>query len=660
MRLIKVELSGYKRFAETTALYVNGPVVAVVGPNEAGKTSLLEALTHLSSGGAFDRREFTDRMEPPAENEIVKATYILEQEDREALEVDLPDGRIEFTVRKDADGELVPNLDHELHRDLDLRADTRRRLESAVDRSRLKDVVEQVETPEGQEPPEESPSIEERVRRLVDGLDSQADELPGPVGEDLHLVQEALAGQVSETGNRELQNVRDAVTTLRQSQDADHPQEIAERTLLARQPQFLLFGQDDQDLRFNYRWEDYPDNNPPPALTNLLGMADADYANLRFLGTDEDRKADLHTEQNRVNRILKERMEDWGQRKLTVALHIDQVGIEVQIEDRETDRLMRFNEGSAGLQRYVALIAFVYRYAEAERTNPILLIDEAETHLHYEAQAELVRVLERQAAAQSVIYTTHSIGCLPEDLGAAIRVVEILGHERSRILVSAWTGKVGLSPLVLAMGANALAFTPARSAVIGEGPSEAILLPTLFRQARPKTDHDKPIGFQVAPGISEVHEDDAAELEAEAGSVVYLIDSDEGGREHAEKLPQRAHDDGRVIEVQQDDGVAVCTEDFIKPEFFVAAFNSVIEETRSQVNDRITVDALPESGRGAWMKEWCESRGAELISKTHLAERILEIGRTEDKPLIDGDRTEQLLALHETLLEKLRPDDNTG
>ena len=107
-------------------------------------------------------------------------------------------------------------------------------------------------------------------------------------------------------------------------------------------------------------------------------------------------------------------MEDWGQRKLTVALHIDPTGIEIQIQDREKNELMRFNEGSAGLQRYVALIAFVYHYAEAQRENPVLLIDEAETHLHYEAQAELVRVLERQAAAQSVIYTTHSIGCLPK------------------------------------------------------------------------------------------------------------------------------------------------------------------------------------------------------------------------------------------------------
>jgi predicted ATP-dependent endonuclease of OLD family len=655
VRLIKVEVSGYKRFAAPTTLYVNGPVVAVVGPNEAGKTSLLDALVHLSSGAGFDRREFTDRTTPDGDTVIVRATYILEDEDRRALEVDLPNARIEFTVRKDADNEVVPELAYELHRDLDVRADARKRLGSAAERGRLKNIAEQIEVPQEEEAPEESPSIEERARRLAEALDTDADELPDRVIDDLHVVQETLFSKVAEhDGNKELQNLRDAVTRLRQIQESDHPHGVAESRLLARQPQFLLFREADQDLRFNYRWEDYPEN-PPVALANLLGMADADFGNLRFLATDPDRRPDLHTEQLRANEVLKERMEDWGQRKLTVALHIDPTGIEIQIQDRERNKLMRFNEGSAGLQRYVALIAFVYHYAEAERENPVLLIDEAETHLHYEAQAELVRVLERQAAAQSVIYTTHSIGCLPEDLGAAIRVVEVLAYERSRILASAWSGRIGLSPLVLAMGANALAFTPARSAVIGEGPSEAILLPTLFRQARPRAHHDDPIGFQVAPGISEVDERDAVELEAEAGNVVYLIDSDQGGRDHAHTLPHRAHDEGRVIEVQQDGGVASCLEDFLDPAIFVDAFNSVVEETRDGIADRITVDDLQESDRGTWMKEWFETRGEELISKTHLAERILELGRARNKRIISAGRRDEVRRLHELLVEKLTP-----
>lgn len=188
---------------------------------------------------------------------------------------------------------------------------------------------------------------------------------------------------------------------------------------------------------------------------------------------------------------------------------------------------------------------------------------------------------------------------------------------------------------------------------MAKGPAS---LPTLFRQARPSAQYDDPIGFQVAPGISEVDEKDAIELEAEAGNVVYLIDSDQGGRDHAHKLPQRAHEEGRVIGVQQDGGVAVCLEDFLDRAIFVDAFNSVVEETRDGIADRITVDDLQESDRGSWMKEWFETRGEELISKTHLAERILELGRARDRRIISADRRDDVRGLHALLVEKLTPD----
>ena len=44
MRLIAVELTGYRRFADPTRIDVDGPLTAIVGPNEAGKTSLLDAM----------------------------------------------------------------------------------------------------------------------------------------------------------------------------------------------------------------------------------------------------------------------------------------------------------------------------------------------------------------------------------------------------------------------------------------------------------------------------------------------------------------------------------------------------------------------------------------------------------------------------------------
>lgn len=48
MRLKLVCVQKYKRFATRTCLDTRGPVVAIVGPYEAGKISLLNAITHLN------------------------------------------------------------------------------------------------------------------------------------------------------------------------------------------------------------------------------------------------------------------------------------------------------------------------------------------------------------------------------------------------------------------------------------------------------------------------------------------------------------------------------------------------------------------------------------------------------------------------------------
>lgn len=77
---------------------------------------------------------------------------------------------------------------------------------------------------------------------------------------------------------------------------------------------------------------------------------------------------------------------------------------------------------SDGLRQFVALRAHVASNVSVGG-EPVLLIDEADIHLHYNAQADLVQVLETQDEAAKVIDTTHSAGCLPQDLGRGIRII---------------------------------------------------------------------------------------------------------------------------------------------------------------------------------------------------------------------------------------------
>jgi predicted ATP-dependent endonuclease of OLD family len=48
VQLVSVTLHGYKRFAQRSSMNVDGKLVAVVGPNEAGKSSFLDALVRTN------------------------------------------------------------------------------------------------------------------------------------------------------------------------------------------------------------------------------------------------------------------------------------------------------------------------------------------------------------------------------------------------------------------------------------------------------------------------------------------------------------------------------------------------------------------------------------------------------------------------------------
>ena len=47
MQLYSVSVEGWRRFADRQTLQLNGKLIALVGPNEAGKSSLLAALQSL-------------------------------------------------------------------------------------------------------------------------------------------------------------------------------------------------------------------------------------------------------------------------------------------------------------------------------------------------------------------------------------------------------------------------------------------------------------------------------------------------------------------------------------------------------------------------------------------------------------------------------------
>jgi hypothetical protein len=246
------------------------------------------------------------------------------------------------------------------------------------------------------------------------------------------------------------------------------------------------------------------------------------------------------------------------------------------------------------------------------------LIDEAENHLHINAQADLVRMLGDQDVAEKVIYTTHSPACLPEDLGSGIRVVVPDGEEVSHVENQFWREAPGFSPLMLAMGAGAAAFTPARYAVIAEGATEMILFPSLVREATGLAR----VPYQVAPGLSETPRDLYPALDLEAARVAYLVDGDGGGDDLARLLTRDVP--SRLVVKLGSPGV----ENVLDADVYRSAFVASMEE----LNPGVPVPDAPVLGEpsiASWAKlleEWADGYGLRRPTKGAVAGYLVEHG----------------------------------
>jgi ABC-type transport system involved in cytochrome c biogenesis ATPase subunit len=603
MRLLKIEIRGYRRFEGPTELRILGPVTAIVGPNEAGKTSLLRAIAHLTKEEAFERREFTGRTHPDPTQGIVRAVFEVEAIDLKQAGIEdvlTIEDRPRFGISKrPGESHIRSWLEPHIHRDLQPRVHMIARLRDP----KLHDALTVgPDEPEG----EADDALHQRAVLLGEMLEGSDEDLSEEQQQRLREFAEALPGP-EDDGDNGVHELRTALQTFIEDEAAQNPYERARRALHGLTPRFLFFEESERQIEDHYRWADHGD--APPSLANLLYLAGVSYADYRTVATDPDRADELQTVERGANQQLEERLGVWTQASLTVTLRGDAEGLRVFALESAIGRDTPLSERSAGLRTFVALVAFAVRYGGGQR--PILLIDEAETHLHYGAQADLVEVFAGQRGLANIIYTTHSIGCLPEDLGTGVRAIQRRPErERSTIENSVWEGGAGMSPVLIAMGASVLAFTAARHALIGEGQTEAILLPSLFAAARGVEWIGRSLGFQVAPGLAVTGPEATSELEGDAGTVAYVVDDDEGGRSHAAKIPAAAHHAGRVLMLGEGQMPGLCIEDLVDGDLLTLAFNEVLARTRPDCEDRLAVEDLPKTGRGGALDQFCRLRGA--------------------------------------------------
>ncbi|MGC0370553.1 hypothetical protein RKD05_002805 [Microbacterium sp. SLBN-111] len=494
-------------------------MVAFVGPNEAGKSSILSALRLFASGSAIRVTDATRsvRGQPLDPNRVVvRLSFTLTSEEK-ALAAQLPieDKELRYVVhQKHADGRRTYSFEPPP------RVSTSPRLGLA----------------------KAWPAIERRLALVLDQLEE--DEVEDFDQDELDAVSAFLKGTGSKPGSEVWDSVNAAITEHAAGDpkldtkvaafslfyEWGRPRAEVSRLVYERLgmqgPVFAQFGDEHRVIRSEYNLSD-SDTEQSLGLANLLRLAGITLDRIRSSAGDSGYQRTLVDDANR--RLEQFFTQKWKQEQITVGIDVDGEVLRVHVRDLVVGSAgwMDITERSDGLRTFVGLAAFLESGGFAR--PPILLIDEAEHHLHQNAQGDLVRMLQELTAVEQVLYTTHSPACLPSDIGNGVRFVEPIDNGHSRIRHDFWTidrqEHVGFNPLLIVMGAGAAAFSSLRRALIAEGESDMLLLPTLIKLATGNAD----LAYQVAPGIATANTSEMASLDLVASRVAYMVDGDGGG-----------------------------------------------------------------------------------------------------------------------------------
>lgn len=674
MRLLKLRLKRFRRFADEQVLDLNEDLIALVGPNEAGKSSILDALQILGGSRELGARDATRGSAGPVE---IEGYFVLDDADRSAI-ADIKDGgavrHCRVRIRSDrSPSAIIP--EPRPMRDLEPRARCRERVRALDgdvnldaqysqsehlrwDSQSYVDVVEILGSEKDSLSPEEISAVRELAERLGDLRPVDAG-TPPEEASDAELKEHDRLRLEVEARAAARGAAIEALTGLAEVESEPAPTARVARLLRDRLPSVAVFEQGDRELASSYNFDEIV-GNPPRPLQNLCTVAGIDLGAVQAARTAQD-TGQVEKLFELGNDCLKEQyLAAWNQSKVYPKLGAPHQGVlQIWISTDGQASYSEPDERSDGLRWFIALHAFLMALGSE---TPILLVDEAETHLHYDAQTDLIDTLMREHRTAKVVYTTHSLGCLPPDLGRGIRaVLAERDTERSSIENSYWSiapnGKrIGYTPVLFAMGANLLALTVPRYAVITEGPSDAVLLPTLLREV---TGLDV-LPYRIVPGLADLVVRETGALATSAGAVVCLTDGDPAGRKRLNAIRESAKVDPSCLfhlgQLREDEATL---EDLVSEDVFLAAIRTEVETWAIQGLD--LDDPPPTVGRWQWLR----SRGsdsndgpiADRLNKVRVAQRIVDQRRDSptDAPelLVDQSVREPLLALHRDIVAAL-------
>ncbi|MFI6485086.1 ATP-dependent nuclease [Nonomuraea sp. NPDC050663] len=566
MQLIRAHITHYRSIEDSGSFDVEKAVTCLVGKNESGKTTGLQALYRLNpveSSAKFDevidfparltrkRKEFRPKQRIP----VIVATFRYSDDEVAEIEEDLGPGALlspEFTVTKGYRSDTV-SITHSYD-------------EKAI------------------------------IRHLISGLD-----LPKAATE------EVSATTTSEDLLEALDNLEEAPAAARELadrirgwRDQNVSLRLIDKHAWPRMPKFVYF--DDYDSmpgkvsipELIRRRDEGEITRGEQALLSLLAMADVDLED--FHRTDQHERL-IRELENSGNVISDEVFEYWSQNdELEVKLEVlpaedgalppfnEGPILQIRVFNRRHRASVPFDERSRGFVWFFSFLAYFTDLERESDRDLILLLDEPGLSLHGRAQHDLLRLIdERLASRHQVLYTTHSPFMVSSDHLHRVRTV--VDHDKVGTKISSEIFEADddtVFPLLTAMGIEmSQTLFVGEHTLLLEGPSDLIYLDVLSDLAQGQgQDGLDPRWVKTPIGGSGKLSTFVTLLGANKLHVAVLVDSstkDVGAVQRLRANGQLAANG--LVEIREFTGTADADiEDLFDPDFYLTLVNQAYDQ----------------------------------------------------------------------------------
>lgn len=534
MKLTSFRVRRYKNVLDSTEVSVEPDVTTLVGMNESGKSTMLDALYRLNpvyNDTFVERDDYPrwrwkrdGRKEDLSVVTPIEATFELDQDDLVALQDALGEG----VATPEA---IVAGRRYNGERWIHVPVDEGRFLRNALD-----------EHPCSEELLKEHTTVTALKSALAPKPTSPAPEVDEEEGASETVAAAEAAAAAAATDAADAAALEQIKALLGDKEDVGA---IARSVVFKRMPKFFRFAAyqnlegrvDVSTLRTNENEE--PGASSKQTARALLRLADTDIDSV----TDaefESRTAELEA----VSSDLSQEMSEyWSTNpELRIKVEIEPATVQqpngqttvvrhlnFRVEDRKHDFSNNFALRSSGYQWFFSFLAAFSEFEDRE--DVVILLDEPALTLHAKAQRDFLRFInERLAPVGQVIYTTHSPFMVEEI--ERVRVVEDRGDGIGSVTSSdaLEVGEDSAFPLQAALGYDLSQnlFIGERNLLV-EGPSDLAYLDVIGRYLRDHGREGLDEHWRILPAGGASNVPAFVALLGQKVSVSVLLDSGTGG-----------------------------------------------------------------------------------------------------------------------------------